>query len=206
MRWFTRITPTRFDQQSIRAEAEAFADFVPLVAKRHNLDLAQTAFLGYSNGANLVSSVMLLRPGLIGRAALLRPMPVLDDVPPADLAKARVLVIAGAADATYAPFAPALVDLLRRHGAEVDAKTIPSGHEFGDEDASLVRSWLARSTISAAGCADAVNWCLARHAQRHARPPQRCQMAQARRKNQLFPFWRLDSGPAFSAALTRLPT
>ena len=149
LRWFTRIAPTRFDQESIRAEAEAFADFVPLVAKRHDLDLARTAFLGYSNGANLVSSVMLFSPGLIGRAALLRPMQVLDDVPPADLAKARVLVIAGAADATYAPFAPALVDLLRRHGAEVDAKTIPSGHEFGAEDASLVRSWLARSTSAA---------------------------------------------------------
>ena len=71
-------------------------------------------------------------------------MPVLNDVPPADLAKERVLVIAGAADATYAPFAPALVDLLRRHGADVDAKTIPSGHEFGAEDARLVRDWLVR--------------------------------------------------------------
>jgi phospholipase/carboxylesterase len=148
LRWFTRITPTRFDQESIRAEAEAFGDFVSLVVERHDLDLARTAFLGYSNGANLISSVMLLRPGLIGRAALLRPMPVLDDVPPADLAEAQALVIAGAADATYGPFAPAVVDLLRRHGAEVEAQTIPSGHEFGAEDARLVRSWLARSTIS----------------------------------------------------------
>lgn len=150
LRWFTRITPTCFDQESVRAEAAAFGDFVPLVAERHDLDLARTAFLGYSNGANLISSVMLLHPGLIGRAALLRPMPVLDDVPPTDLTKAQVLVIAGAADVTYAPFAPALVDLLRRNGAEVNAQTIPLGHEFGAEDARLVRSWLARSTISVA--------------------------------------------------------
>jgi phospholipase/carboxylesterase len=141
-RWFTRITPTSFEQASIRSEADAFADFIPEGAKRHALDMSRTAFLGYSNGANLVSSVMLLHQGLIERAALLRPMPVLDDVPPADLSKARVLVIAGAADLTYAGFAPALVTLLTRHGAKVDTRTIASGHEIGDPDTEIVRQWL----------------------------------------------------------------
>ena len=150
MRWFARISPTRFEQQSIRTEADAFAAFIVEAAKANGLDLARTTFLGYSNGANLVSSVMLLHPGLIERAVLLRAMPVLDDVPPADLSKAEVLVIAGAVDATYAPFAPALVALLRERGAEVQARTVASGHEFGAEDAGIVRDWLARPTASAA--------------------------------------------------------
>ncbi|TIO10221.1 alpha/beta hydrolase [Mesorhizobium sp.] len=149
-RWFARITPTRFEQESIRAEADAFAGFIAEAAKRHGLDLSRTVFLGYSNGANLVSTVMLLHSGLIGRAALLRPMPVLDDVPPADLGKARVLIIAGAADLTYAPFAPALIALLESHGAEVDARTIASGHEIGDRDADIVRQWLAGPAIAVA--------------------------------------------------------
>ncbi|RWH79211.1 MAG: alpha/beta hydrolase [Mesorhizobium sp.] len=142
-RWFARITPTRFEQESIRTEADAFAGFITAAAKRHGIDLSRTIFLGYSNGANLVSSVMLLHFGRIERAALLRPMPVLDEVPPADLSKARVLIIAGAADLTYAPFAPALVTLLESHGAAVDAHTIASGHEIGDRDAEIVREWLA---------------------------------------------------------------
>jgi phospholipase/carboxylesterase len=144
IRWFSKITPTRFEQDSIRAEADAFAGFVTEVAKLHGLDPARTAFVGYSNGANLVSSTMLLHPGLIGRAALLRAMPVLDEEPTADLSGARVVVVAGAADVTYAPFAPALVGLLRRHGAEVEARTVASGHEFGAADADLVREWLRR--------------------------------------------------------------
>jgi phospholipase/carboxylesterase len=119
-------------------------------AKADGLDLARTTFLGYSNGANLVSSVMLLHPGLIERAVLLRAMPVLDDIPPTDLSKARVLVIAGAADVTYAPFAPALVALLREHGAKVDARIVAAGHEFGAEDAGIVRDWLAGPTTSTA--------------------------------------------------------
>jgi phospholipase/carboxylesterase len=149
-RWFARITPTRFEQQSIRTEAEAFAAFIVEAIEANGLDPARTAFLGYSNGANLVSSVMLLHPGLIERAVLLRAMPVLDDVPPTDLSKARVLVIAGATDATYAPFAPALVALLRGHGAAVEARTIASGHEFGAEDARIVREWLAPRSASSA--------------------------------------------------------
>jgi phospholipase/carboxylesterase len=150
MRWFARITPTRFEQQSIRTETDAFAAFIVEAVKANGLDLACTTFLGYSNGANLISSIMLLHPGLIGRAVLLRPMPVLDDVPPSDLSKAQVLVIAGAADATYAPFAPSLVALLRRHGAEVEARTVASGHEFGTKDARIARDWLARPMASAA--------------------------------------------------------
>ena len=152
-RWFARITPTRFEQDSIRSEAAAFAEFVAKVAKRQNFDLSSSTFLGYSNGANLVSSVMLLHPGTIERAALLRAMPVLDNVPPTDLSKARVLIIAGGADLTYAPFAPALVALLTAHGAEVDASTVASGHEIGDADAEIVRQWLA-DTVASIGAAN----------------------------------------------------
>ena len=43
-----------------------------------------------------------------------------------------MLIIAGAADLTYAPFAPALVTLLSQHGAEVDARIVASGHEIGE--------------------------------------------------------------------------
>ena len=142
IRWFTRITPTRYEHDNIRDEAHAFAGFIGEAALRHNLDLSRSTFLGYSNGANLVSSVMLLHPGLVERAALLRPMPVLDNVPPTDLSKVRVLIIAGAADLTYAPFAPALVTLLSQHGADLDARIVPSGHEFGGSDAAIVRQWL----------------------------------------------------------------
>ncbi|RWD84121.1 MAG: alpha/beta hydrolase [Mesorhizobium sp.] len=145
-RWFERITPTSFEQSSIRAEAAAFAEFAAVAAKRHGLDLQRATFLGYSNGANLVSTLMLLHPGLVRQAALLRAMPVLDDTPAPDLAGTQVLIIAGAADQTYGPFAPALVTLFSQRGAEVDARIVAAGHEFGDADAAIVRQWLAGAT------------------------------------------------------------
>ena len=142
-RWFERITPTRFEQASIHAETSAFAAFASEAARRHRLDLARATFLGYSNGANLVSSLMLLHPGIVRKAALLRAMPVLDDAPSADLEGTRALIIAGAADETYGPFAPALVTLLTKRGAEVDARIVASGHDIGDPDAVIARQWLA---------------------------------------------------------------
>jgi phospholipase/carboxylesterase len=142
-RWFERITPTRFEQASIRAETSAFAAFASEAAKRHRLDLTRATFLGYSNGANLVSSLMLLNPGLVRKAALLRAMPVLDDAPSTDLEGTRALVIAGAADETYGSFAPALVTLLAKRGAKVDARIVASGHDIGDPDAAIVRQWMA---------------------------------------------------------------
>lgn len=142
MRWFARITPTRFEQKSIRDEAGAFARFITDAAGLHRIDLSRATFLGYSNGANLISSVMFLHPGLIERAVLLRPMPVLDAVPSTDLSGARVLIIAGARDETYGPHAPALLTLLDSHGAEVDARIVAAGHEFGDADVEITRRWL----------------------------------------------------------------
>ena len=92
---------------------------------------------------------MLLHPGMVRGAALLRPMPVLDDVPATDLKGTRTLIIAGAADETYGPFAPALVTLLSQRGSAIDGRIIPSGHDIGDPDAAIVRQWLAGSAAVA---------------------------------------------------------
>ncbi|RUT90184.1 alpha/beta hydrolase, partial [Mesorhizobium sp. M7A.T.Ca.TU.009.02.1.1] len=54
-----------------------------------------------------------------------------------------------AADLTYSPFAPALVTLLSQHGAEIDARIVPSGHEFGSADVAIVRQWLSGSAAVA---------------------------------------------------------
>ncbi|MBN9549530.1 MAG: alpha/beta hydrolase [Alphaproteobacteria bacterium] len=147
-RWFERITPTSFEQTSIRAETAAYARFAAEAAKRHGLDLRRTTFLGYSNGANVVSSLMLLHPGLVRQAVLLRAMPVLDTSPMTDLRGTRLLIIAGAADQTYGPFAPALVTLFSQRGADVDARIVASGHEFGEADAAILRQWLAAPVAS----------------------------------------------------------
>lgn len=144
-RWYRRLTPTRFDQDDIRSEAGAFASFLRDAVEAKKLDLANTTFIGYSNGANLLAAMALLYPGLVERAVLLRPMSVLESIPDVDLSGTRFLTVAGAADSIYAPFAPALEAMLREHGGRVEARTIKSGHDLGNGDVAVVSEWLAPS-------------------------------------------------------------
>ncbi|MHC1548263.1 alpha/beta hydrolase [Phyllobacterium sp. K27] len=147
-RWYRRLTPVSFDQKDIRSEAQAFAGFFKQVASKYKIDLNRTTFLGYSNGANLVNSVMMLYPDLVKQAVLLRSMPVLTDSVDANLGNARVLTVSGASDQLYAPYAPALEDLLRSHGARVEARSIKSDHGLGKDDVKVVGEWLSGATAS----------------------------------------------------------
>lgn len=142
-RWYARITPVKFDQKDVRTEADAFVKFLTRLSDEDQIDLSRTTFVGYSNGANLLAATMMLHPDLVKKAVLMRSMPVLDQTPVANLSKAKILVVTGADDKMYAPFAPALSGLLRTSGAKVDARVVKAGHMIGDKDVSLVTAWLS---------------------------------------------------------------
>ncbi|MGH7100944.1 MAG: VOC family protein [Acetobacteraceae bacterium] len=142
LRWFRRLTATTFDQVDVRAEAEAFAEFLPEAFRSYRLDPARATFVGYSNGANFIAAFMLLNPDLVRRAALLRAMLVLDDPPAADLAGSSALMVTGRSD-PYSRYAPALNDTLRKRGARVDARSVPAGHQLIEEDIAILQGWIA---------------------------------------------------------------
>ncbi|UFS63918.1 VOC family protein [Paracoccus denitrificans] len=144
-RWFRRHDAVTYDQDDIRAEAEAFAGFIDEAARAYALDPGALTYLGYSNGANLLGAAMQLHPGLIGRAVLLRAVQVLEDPPAPDaqaLAGSRVLMLTGARD-PFARMAPALERALRNGGAALEARVIEAGHELQPEDRTLAAGWLA---------------------------------------------------------------
>lgn len=143
-RWYKRITATEFDQQDVRAEADAFAAFLSQFSKDKGIDLSSATFLGYSNGANLIAALTQLHPGIVRTAVLLRAMPVLSDASKVDLSSTRVLTIAGEKDKLYFPYAPALAKRLSEFGARVDARTIGSDHGIGDADVRIVAEWLGK--------------------------------------------------------------
>lgn len=141
LRWFRRHGMDRFDQADIITEARAFAATLPEALARYGLDQAGLTLVGYSNGANFAAAFMLLHPGLVRRAILLRPMLVLEEPPSSDLSGVRLLTVAGRAD-PYGRYAPALVDHFRRCGAEVRAETIEAGHGLDRRDTVLASQWL----------------------------------------------------------------
>jgi phospholipase/carboxylesterase len=141
-RFFRRLAEGVFDEEDLRRQTDALADFV--LAAREAYHLPPPMALGFSNGANIAAAMLLRRPGVLRGAALLRAMVPFQSSPPAKLEGTPVLVLSGAAD----PIVPAensarLATLLEEAGASVTHRVLPGGHGLTQMDLGLVKSWLA---------------------------------------------------------------
>jgi predicted esterase len=142
-RFFRRLAEGVFDLDDLRRRANELADFVAAAAAHYRLDSTRIVAVGFSNGANIASSVVLLRPGTLAGAVLLRGMvPIVPDPLPS-LAGTRVLISNGQRDPLVAPEeTERLATLLRSAGAEVTLVWQPSGHELTPADVPRARKWL----------------------------------------------------------------
>lgn len=140
-RWFRRFDQKRFDQKDIRFEAEAFEAFVDGAIAAYDIDPDRLAFIGNSNGANLLAAFMRLHPHIVRKAVLLRPSEVLEEQPDADLSDAAVLQLNGAAD-PFGDASGALAKALRDDGADIDVHAIEGWHGLTDDDIRLTGDWL----------------------------------------------------------------
>jgi predicted esterase len=141
-RFFARAAPGVFDENEIRARAGELGDWIRAAAAEYKLDIAKIFAFGYSNGANIASSILLLRPGTIAGAALL-PMVVMEPEERPDLKAAPVLIVAGQVD-TMAPRGDAekLGRMLAQAGAQVDLAMQKAGHDLTPQDFAVAKRWL----------------------------------------------------------------
>jgi predicted esterase len=143
-RFFRRLTEGVFDEEDVVRRAQELADFVAQAREHYALQEGRLIAVGYSNGANIASAMLLLRPGILDGAALLRAMvPFVPNEFP-DLQKAPVLIAEGAHD----PIVPRenaqrLAELFQRARADVRIDFEEAGHNLTATTLSLVRSWLA---------------------------------------------------------------
>ena len=82
-RFFRRIAEGVFDLEDLKFQTQELAIFIEAASKTYGLESNEVIALGYSNGANIASSVMLTYPELISKAALFHPMiPFVPENPP----------------------------------------------------------------------------------------------------------------------------
>lgn len=152
LRFFARVAEGVFDPQEVSRRTQTLADFVLAAAKQYGIDPGRLVAIGFSNGANIAGSLLLLRPETLAAAVLLRPMLVLDlPAAPNSLVGKRVLMTSGSTD----PIAPAeqalrLAELFRVGGAEVQIRTHAASHALVQADVDAAREWMTteRSRIS----------------------------------------------------------
>lgn len=147
-RFFRRFQVGVFDENDIRFRAQELADFVEASAQRYHFDAAKVIAVGYSNGANIAAANLLLTPGLLRAAVLLRPQLPLTPDPLPTLPRIPVTLLAGTQDAIVAPSSTeALAKLLARCGAQVEVHWQKAGHDLTPEDFGSVKQFLIK-TIS----------------------------------------------------------
>ena len=146
-RFFRRLAEGVFDEPDLRVRTAELAEFVADAASAYRFDAANVTALGFSNGANIAASLLLLSPGVLRGAMLFRAMvPLRPDTPPS-LEGVRVLLSEGARD----PIVPRtqgeeLAGMLRSGGAEVTLVWQEAAHGLVDADLRSAREWLRSST------------------------------------------------------------
>ena len=139
LRFFRRLGEGRYDMVDLAERTRAMAAFVEeqVAAARASRVLG----LGYSNGANILASVIFARPRLFDAAVLMHPL-----IPwtpePAEVGT-RVLITAGERDPICPPEETrALEAWFTAQGAEVKTHWHAGGHEIDRSEIGAVTKFL----------------------------------------------------------------
>ena len=66
-----RLAEGIFDIEDLKFRRNELADFITHASKAYEFDLQHVISVGYSNGANIAASTLLLRPEILSSAILL---------------------------------------------------------------------------------------------------------------------------------------
>jgi predicted esterase len=141
IRFFRRLAPGVFDEDDLVRRTHELADFVEDQCERHRVQ--KIVAVGYSNGANIAASMLLLRPGVLSGAVLLRAMVPLELLHPPDLNGLPVLILAARHDEMMSADQPQrLTALLLGAGADVTLDWQDAGHGLGAMDVKKAKEWM----------------------------------------------------------------
>src|SRR5262245_27369467 len=145
-RFFRRLAEGVFDVEDLQFRTGELGDLLLASAARYGFDVSRLIAVGFSNGANIAGSLLLLRPDALTAGILIRAMVPLVPDPLPSLKRARVLVSNGTQDPLVtAAETERLVKLFRDSGAIADLVWQTAGHQLAQGDVPAARQWLQRA-------------------------------------------------------------
>jgi len=143
-RFFRRTSEGIYDMDDLHLRTEKMLGFISQVREQN--PGREIYALGYSNGANILASMLFRDPSLFDRAALMHPLIPWTPEPQPELSGKRVLITAGEVD----PISPlklskSLIAWFKAQGADVDALIASGGHEVRPVELEALRSFLKAS-------------------------------------------------------------
>lgn len=142
-RFFRRLAEGVFDVEDLKFRTNELAEFVEKASRIYGFDARKVIAVGYSNGANIAASMLLLKPQTLSGAILFRAMvPLVPESLP-NLSGKRIFMSSGLRDpiATREE-AGKLSGLLRQAHAVVDLQWQNSSHELTQKDIDAAKQWL----------------------------------------------------------------
>jgi predicted esterase/catechol 2,3-dioxygenase-like lactoylglutathione lyase family enzyme len=142
-RFFRRLAEGVFDMEDLAVRTTELAEFVREASDAYRLDPTRILAVGFSNGANIASSLLQREPGLLKAAVLLSPMLPYEPGTRPDLTGTEVFIGAGRSD----PIAPTaqverLAAWLGERGARVSVAWDPGGHEISPAQVAAAKAWI----------------------------------------------------------------
>lgn len=143
-RFFRRLREGVFDVEDLKARSTELADFVESAAETYGLKGSQVIAVGYSNGANIATGLMLAEPKTLSGCCLFRPMiPYRPEQVP-DFTGKSICILAGSRDTTMPSDEPAkLAEFYRQGHAQTTFHSLDAGHELTSQDILIAQRWLA---------------------------------------------------------------
>ncbi len=143
-RFFRRLAEGIFDVEDLKFRTLELATFVEKASRIYEFDPDRVMAVGYSNGANIAASLLLLKSKMLSGAILFRAMVPLVPSNLSDLSDKRIFMSSGLRD----PIAPRqeaerLLGLFKQAHAAVELHWQNSGHELIQDDIHAAKLWLS---------------------------------------------------------------
>jgi len=148
-RFFRRVREGIFDEDDLRRRADELADFVVTASSAYGIADRSLVAVGFSNGANIASAMLLQRPDLLKGAVLLAAMVPYAEPPSADLSDTLVIISNGDRDPLIkSEMTRQLASQLRERGAEVVELPHPGGHQIDRAVLPQIRRMIANVSMT----------------------------------------------------------
>ena len=141
-RFFKRIREGVFDQEDLKFRSLELSNFVKEAAATYNFNIDSVIVVGYSNGANIATSILLLGYFRFAGAILFRPMTPLIPSKLPNLKGVQVYIAAGKLDQSVPRIdTERLVAMIQSTNAEVTLKWEADGHAVSGEEIQDAKNW-----------------------------------------------------------------
>jgi phospholipase/carboxylesterase len=146
LRFFRRTGEGVYDMGDLARATRKMVGFI--AARTAAIRPASVMALGYSNGANILASVLLESPAPIGRAVLMHPLIPFEPPSQPALRGRQVLITAGRRDPiSPAPLTERLASYFAGEGAAATIEWHDGGHEIRQNEIVAARAFLAQRAL-----------------------------------------------------------